>query len=309
VCDYVYTDEKGAVLYKSSRYVKDDGKKTFIIKTPDPDAKFGWSFGLSKKNIARVPFRLPRVVSAAKAGKTIVIVEGEKDVLTVEEVCGCAATCNVAGAMKWGLKFPENWIDWFKGAGGIIIIADNDPKTKKVTKHVRGETVEEEIEHWRGQKHAWDVRRRLVEAGFEGKIKLLCVEKLCDLCDGVIKLGHHGKESKQAHHRDRKARRRHLILREDADRSTEDDGDHKPQHDHTKISPPWSVIQATCLTHEHRADQAALKIIHADTGKIRGRTDVAHHKRTERPLLFFFRDDRAHRHDRRHRHIHDAEKF
>ena len=173
VCDYVYTDEAGKVLYKSCRYVKDDGKKTFIIKAPDPEAKFGWGFGLNKKNISRVPFRLPRVVAAAHAGKTIVIVEGEKDVLSVEEVCGCAATCNVAGAMKWGYKFPENWIDWFKGAGGIIIIADNDPKTKKVTKHVRGETVEEEIEHWRGQKHAWDVRRRLVEAGFEGKIKLM----------------------------------------------------------------------------------------------------------------------------------------
>ena len=173
VCDYVYTDEKGTVLYKSCRYVKDNGKKTFIIKTPDPDAKFGWSFGLSKKNIARVPFRLPRVVSAAKAGKTIVVVEGEKDVLTVEEVAGCAATCNVAGAMKWGYRFPENWIDWFKGAGGIIIIADNDPKTKKVTRHVRGEVVEEEIEHWRGQKHAWDVRRRLLDAGFEGRIKLM----------------------------------------------------------------------------------------------------------------------------------------
>lgn len=173
VCDYVYTDAQGAVLYKSSRYVKDDGKKTFIIKVPDPEAKFGWSFGLSKKNIARVPFRLPRVVSAAKAGKTIVIVEGEKDVMTVEEVCGCAATCNVAGAMKWGFKFPENWIDWFKGASGIIIVADNDPKTKKVTRHVRGETVEEEIEHCRGQKHAADVRRQFLSAGFEGKIKLM----------------------------------------------------------------------------------------------------------------------------------------
>lgn len=180
VCDYVYTDEAGTVLYKSCRYMKDDGKKTFIIKTPDPKAKFGWSFGLSKKNIARVPFRLPRVVSAAKAGKTIVIVEGEKDVMTVEEVCGCAATCNVAGAMKWGFKFPENWIDWFKGASGVIIVADNDPKTKKVTKHVRGETVEEEIEHWRGQKHAADVRRQFLAAGFEGKIKLMVMPAVGD---------------------------------------------------------------------------------------------------------------------------------
>lgn len=173
VCDYVYTDEKGAVLYKSCRYVKEDGKKTFIIKTPDPSAKFGWSFGLTKGNVPRVPFRLPRVISAAKHGKAIVIVEGEKDALNVEEAVGCAATCNVAGAMKWGYKFPEGWGEWFKGASGIIIVADNDPQTKTVTKKRRGESVKEEIEHWRGQKHAWDVQRQLVAAGFEGKIKLM----------------------------------------------------------------------------------------------------------------------------------------
>ena len=173
VCDYVYTDEKGAVLYKSCRYVKEDGKKTFIIKTPDPSAKFGWSFGLTKGNVPRVPFRLPRVISAAKHGKAIVIVEGEKDALNVEEAVGCAATCNVAGAMKWGYKFPEGWGEWFKGASGVIIVADNDPQTKTVTKKRRGESVTEEIGHWRGQKHAWDVRRQLVAAGFEGKIKLM----------------------------------------------------------------------------------------------------------------------------------------
>ena len=167
VCDYVYTDEKGAVLYKSCRYVKEDGKKTFIIKTPDPEAKFGWSFGLSKKKIPRVPFRLPRVISAAKSGKAIVIVEGEKDALNVEEVARCAATCNVAGAMKWGYMFPEGWGEWFKGASGIIIIADNDPEFK------RDEKTGKLKPHWRGQKHAWDVRAKLIRAGFEGKIKLM----------------------------------------------------------------------------------------------------------------------------------------
>ena len=158
VCDYEYTDEAGKVLYKSCRYVKEDtGKKTFIIKTPDANAKYGWSFGLNKHNVVRVPYRLPRVVAAAKAGKTIVVVEGEKDVQTVEATVGCTATCNVAGAGKWGYKFPEDWIKWFKGANGVIIVADNDPAEK----------------NWPGQKHAWDVRRRLLEAGFEGKIKLM----------------------------------------------------------------------------------------------------------------------------------------
>lgn len=178
VCDYVYTDEAGSVLYKSSRYVKDDGKKTFIIKVPDPSAKYGWSFGLSRNHVTRVPFHLPRIVAAAKAGKTVVIVEGEKDVLSFEEATGCAATCNVAGAMKWGYGFPEDWIEWFRSAGGIIVVADNDPKTKTVTRHVRGETVEEEIEHWRGQKHAADVRRQFLAAGYAGKIKLMVMPQV-----------------------------------------------------------------------------------------------------------------------------------
>lgn len=173
VCDYVYTDETGRVLYKSCRYVKDDGKKTFIIKVPDPKSKFGWGFGLSGSGISRVPFRLPRVVKAAKAGKTIVIVEGEKDVLSVEETAGCAATCNVAGAMKWGYGFPEGWGRWFAGAGGIIIIADNDPAVKTVSRRLRGKAVSEEVPHLRGQKHAWDVRRQLIAAGYGGRIKLM----------------------------------------------------------------------------------------------------------------------------------------
>lgn len=178
VCDYVYTDAAGATLYKSSRYVKEDGKKTFIIKVPDPSAKFGWAFGLAKKKVMRVPFHLPRVIASAKAGKTIIICEGEKDVLSVEEVTGCAATCNVAGAMKWGYMFPEDWGKWFEGANGVIIIADNDPKTKKVTKKVRGKTIEEEIEHLRGQKHACDVRRRLLDQGFTGKIRLMVMPQV-----------------------------------------------------------------------------------------------------------------------------------
>lgn len=181
VCDYVYTDEKGAVLYKSCRYVKENGKKTFIIKTPDPSAKFGWSFGLSKKNIPRVPFHLPRVITAAKDGKAVVVVEGEKDALNVEAVAGCAATCNVAGAMKWGYRFPEGWGEWFKGASGIIIIADNDPEFKM---DQRTGVLKP---HWRGQKHAWDVRRQLLAAGYEGKIKLMVMPPVPGVQDGVAK--------------------------------------------------------------------------------------------------------------------------
>ena len=178
VCDYIYTDESGKVLYKSCRYVKDDGKKTFIIKVPDPGAKFGWGVGLSKNNVERVPYKLPRVVAAARAGKSIVIVEGEKDADNLERVCKCAATCNVAGALKWGYKFPKDWGRWFEGARSVLVIADNDPQFKSVEKKVKGEIVRTEIEHWRGQKHAADVRRQLRAAGFKGEIKLMVMPQV-----------------------------------------------------------------------------------------------------------------------------------
>ena len=177
VCDYVYTDEAGKVLYKSCRYVK-DGKKTFIIKTPNPSAKWGWDFGLKEKHINRVPYHLPRIVRATAAGKGVVIVEGEKDVETVERVIGCAATCNVAGAMKWGLDFPEGWVKWFLGARSITIIADNDAATKTVRRRVKGRVVEEERVHLRGQKHAADVRRQLVAAGYQGRIRLVVMPQV-----------------------------------------------------------------------------------------------------------------------------------
>lgn len=178
VCDYVYTDEAGKVLYKSCRYVKEDGKKTFIIKVPDPKAKFGWGFGLSKSNIERVPYHLPQIVAAARKGKSVIIVEGEKDADNVERVCRCVATCNVAGALKWGFKFPKDWGRWFDGVKNILVIADNDPQFKTVEKRVKGEVVTTQIEHWRGQKHAVDVRRQLREVGYKGEIRLMVMPQV-----------------------------------------------------------------------------------------------------------------------------------
>ena len=43
---------------------------------------------------------------------------------------------------------------------------------------MRGETVKTQIEHWRGQKHAADVRRQLRAAGFKGEIKLMVMPQV-----------------------------------------------------------------------------------------------------------------------------------
>lgn len=171
VCDYVYTDEKGTVLYKASRYVHADGRKDFVMMRPDPGNKFGWSFGLKAGGVPRVPYRLPNIVKAAAAHRQVIVVEGEKDVHSVEKALGMAATCNVGGALKWGVEWPADWGKWFDGVSGVLIIADNDPKTKTDEKG-------KEHSHWRGQKHAWDVQRQLREAGYAGAIKLMVMPQV-----------------------------------------------------------------------------------------------------------------------------------
>ena len=171
VCDYDYTDESGNVIYKACRYVHPDGRKDFKIKRPDPESKFGWSFGLKAAGIKRVPYRLKNVVTASEKHRQIIVVEGEKDVESVEKALGMVATCNVGGALKWGYDWPEDWIKWFQGSSGILIIADNDPKEKTDAK---GKV----HSHWRGQKHAWDVRRQLLAAGFKGPIKLMVMPQV-----------------------------------------------------------------------------------------------------------------------------------
>ena len=193
VCDYVYHDEDGSGLYKIARYEKDDGLKTFVHLRPDPDNRFGWSYGIHDKKTGellikyRCPFHLPRVVEAAKSGKVIFILEGEKDVLNFEAATGCAATCNSGGALKWGEDFPEDWIKWFNGAKGIVIIADNDPEFKTVVRKYRGETTTKEMPHWKGQKHAADVRAKLIKAGFPAEKIRLMVMPGVEIEQGVTK--------------------------------------------------------------------------------------------------------------------------
>ena len=192
VCDYVYQDEDGSGLYKIARYEK-DGLKTFVHLRPDAGNRFGWSYGIHDKKTGellikyRCPFRLPRVIEAAKSGKTVFILEGEKDVLNFEAATGCAATCNSGGALKWGEDFPADWIKWFKGAKGIVVIADNDPETKTVTRKYRGQVTVKDMPHWKGQKHAADVRAKLVRAGFPAdRIKLMVMPGV-EMEQGVTK--------------------------------------------------------------------------------------------------------------------------
>ncbi len=108
---YQYQDEAGILLFEVVRY----DPKAFSQRKPNGRGGYDWSLGETR----RVPFHLPQLLEAN--GRTIHIVEGEKDVLSLERL-GLAATCNSGGAGKWRADYAQ----FFVGAD-VVILPDNDP--------------------------------------------------------------------------------------------------------------------------------------------------------------------------------------
>lgn len=172
VCYYNYQDETGAVIFRIDRRVKKNGKKDFYQQHPDPSSEFGWSYGVHRAGIQYVPYRLPKILAAAKAGKSVLICEGEKDVESIEKYLGVVATCNPGGAQcnpDGSGKWESGWGKYFEGVPRILIIADKDPETKKNKK-----TGEEEP-FLVGQKHACVVEAKLRADGYKGEIRKVCL--------------------------------------------------------------------------------------------------------------------------------------
>lgn len=123
---YEYTDERGDLLFQVLRYRKTDGKKGF--KQRRPDGKGGWIWNLD--GVKRVLYRLPEVLEAVESSKTVFVVEGEKDVESLEKL-GLVATTNPGGAGKWLPEFSE----YLKGAD-VVILPDNDDTGRKHAEQV-----------------------------------------------------------------------------------------------------------------------------------------------------------------------------
>ena len=112
---YNYTDENGVLLFQCLRYQP----KTFRQRRPDPDKPGKWIWNLN--GVRRVLYHLPDVKAALLAGKTIYVVEGEKDCDALVKL-GFAATCNPMGAGKW---LPEH-TESLRGAEDVVVVADKD---------------------------------------------------------------------------------------------------------------------------------------------------------------------------------------
>lgn len=117
IATYNYTETDGTLSYQVCRY----DPKRFVQRRPD--SKGGWVYNL--KGVKPLIYRLPQVISVIKSGCDLFIVEGEKDVESLEQL-GLVATCNSGGAGK----FPSSQIKHFSGAR-VMILPDNDEAGKK----------------------------------------------------------------------------------------------------------------------------------------------------------------------------------
>ena len=115
VATYNYNDTDGRLLFQVCRF----DPKGFRQRRPALTAPGEWVWDM--KGVKLVPYRLPEVIAAAKAGETVFIAEGEKDVAALV-ANGFQATCNAAGAGKWRDDFAK----YFDGAKVVCIIAGKD---------------------------------------------------------------------------------------------------------------------------------------------------------------------------------------
>lgn len=123
--EYRYTDEDGNLLYAVARCSrKGDGcPHPFAQWVPDPSRKYGRKWGLPG-DVRRVLYRLPKVIKAAREGRRIWLLEGEKDVERMEaDFPDEVATTAMSGAGK--SKWRPEYTRYFAGAE-VVIVADCD---------------------------------------------------------------------------------------------------------------------------------------------------------------------------------------
>jgi 5S rRNA maturation endonuclease (ribonuclease M5) len=111
---YEYMDAAGLLLFEVVRFPE----KRFAQRRPDPERP--GSYLRNRDGVEPVLYRLPELLAAVDAGRTVYVVEGEKDVEALARL-GVTATCNPGGAGKWRAEYAEA----LRGAT-VIVVADRD---------------------------------------------------------------------------------------------------------------------------------------------------------------------------------------
>lgn len=133
---YQYTDADGSTLFEVVRFEPKPEHpahgmdKTFVQRVPGK----GW--GRAKHGIEATLYRLPDVLRAASERQIVFVVEGEKDVHTLERM-GCVATTCPQGAGDWKDRFSR----YLKGAN-VVLLPDNDTSGRGHMKDVAASVYE-----------------------------------------------------------------------------------------------------------------------------------------------------------------------
>jgi hypothetical protein len=112
VASYDYRSGSGELLFQVVRFDPKD------FRQRRPDGRGGWTW--SVRGVERVPYRLPELLAAVRAGRTVYVVEGEKDADALA-AAGLDATCNAGGAGKWRPAYA----DALAGAR-VVVLPDAD---------------------------------------------------------------------------------------------------------------------------------------------------------------------------------------
>ena len=138
----VRINTKGLVEFYSNKYKKmatesarysyfnADGKTAYYVIRSDPkDFRPLTPDGyLDLEGVERLPYRLPKLLQGVKESKTILLLEGEKDVDRAMDM-GLIATTFAGGSGKW----RQEYLEYFHGAD-VVLIPDNDiPGLKGIT--------------------------------------------------------------------------------------------------------------------------------------------------------------------------------
>ena len=123
---YPYTDEDGATIFEVCRFESTENgqrEKTFRQRHADPSRPGGYIWNL--KGVRSVIYRLPEIRRAIAEGRTVYLVEGEKDADTLASMGFCATT-NPGGASKSGRPkwLPEH--SQLLAGADVVILPDND---------------------------------------------------------------------------------------------------------------------------------------------------------------------------------------
>jgi hypothetical protein len=151
VATYPYHDEIGALLFEVVRFDTPNSEDRFRQRRPDGAGGFIWDV---KGVRTHVLYRLPALIEAVKAGRRVLVTEGERDANTAVAL-GFAATTNPGGANKWCAEYDR----FFRDAD-VVVVSDNDPqstdpKTGLPQFHPNGRPAHV------GQDHAEKVAKRL----------------------------------------------------------------------------------------------------------------------------------------------------